>query len=84
MIANGPALIGSPEQVIEKILNYHEAFGHQVLSISVDGLTESEQEEQLQRFAEEVLPVLKREIPSTVWDSSPALSEEEKAASAIH
>lgn len=71
MVDNGPALIGSPEKVIEKILNYHEAFGHQVLSISVDGLTESEQEEQLQRFAEEVLPVLKREIPSMVWEQPP-------------
>ncbi|MWV44512.1 LLM class flavin-dependent oxidoreductase [Paenibacillus sp. HJL G12] len=80
MIENGPALIGSPEQVIGKILNYHEAFGHQVLSISVDGLTESEQEEQLQRFAEEVLPVLRREIPSTVWESRPVLSVEGEAA----
>ncbi|WP_018757682.1 LLM class flavin-dependent oxidoreductase [Paenibacillus terrigena] len=79
IIANGPALIGSPEQVIEKIIHYHEAFGHQVLSISVDGLTESEQEEQLHRFAEEVLPVLRREIPSTVWNKPPALTEGDTA-----
>ncbi|WP_136603725.1 LLM class flavin-dependent oxidoreductase [Paenibacillus dokdonensis] len=76
-IANGPALIGSPEQVVEKILNYHEAFGHQVLSISVDGLTETEQQEQLQRFAEELLPVLKREIPSKVWEKPPVIVKEE-------
>jgi alkanesulfonate monooxygenase SsuD/methylene tetrahydromethanopterin reductase-like flavin-dependent oxidoreductase (luciferase family) len=67
-IANGPVLVGNAEQVIEKILNYHEAYGNQVLSISVDGLTESEQREQLHRFATEVAPVLRREIPSTVWD----------------
>ncbi|WP_152395031.1 LLM class flavin-dependent oxidoreductase [Paenibacillus guangzhouensis] len=79
VIANGPALIGSPDQVIEKILDYQEAFGHQVLSISVDGLTESEQEEQLQRFAEEVLPVLQREIKSTVWQD-PAVKEDREAA----
>ncbi|WP_339322259.1 LLM class flavin-dependent oxidoreductase [Paenibacillus sp. FSL W8-0194] len=79
MIENGPALIGSPERVIEKVLNYHEAFGHQVLSISVDGLAESEQEEQLQRFAEDVLPVLKREIPSEVWERGTVLAEEGKA-----
>ncbi|MEC0239312.1 LLM class flavin-dependent oxidoreductase [Paenibacillus dokdonensis] len=78
-IMNGPALIGSPEQVVEKILNYHEAFGHQVLSISVDGLTETEQQEQLQRFAEEVLPVLKREISSKVWENPPVIEKEEKA-----
>ncbi|MHA6529977.1 LLM class flavin-dependent oxidoreductase [Paenibacillus sp. BAC0078] len=68
-IANGPALVGSAESVIEKILDYHKAFGHEVLSISVDGLTEAEQREQLERFAAEVIPVLKREIPSKVWES---------------
>ncbi|UUZ95453.1 hypothetical protein LJK87_13930 [Paenibacillus sp. P25] len=67
-IENGPVLVGSAESVIEKILRYHRAFGHQVLSISVDGLTEAEQREQVERFAAEVAPVLRREIPSTVWD----------------
>ncbi|WP_219835780.1 LLM class flavin-dependent oxidoreductase [Paenibacillus sp. R14(2021)] len=66
-VANGPALIGSADNVIEKILTYREAFGHEVLSISVDGLTEDEQQEQLHRFAEEVVPVLRREIPTKVW-----------------
>lgn len=70
-IANGPALVGSAEHVIEKILDYHKAFGHEVLSISVDGLTEAEQHEQLERFADEVIPVLKREIPSKVWENKP-------------
>jgi len=74
-VANGPILVGSPEHVIEKVLQYHEAFGHQVLTISVDGLTEAEQAEQLERFAAEVIPVLKREIPSTVWESGPLLQE---------
>jgi alkanesulfonate monooxygenase SsuD/methylene tetrahydromethanopterin reductase-like flavin-dependent oxidoreductase (luciferase family) len=68
IVENGPALIGSPESVIEKVLTYHRAFGHQVLSIGVDGLTEAEQREQVERFATEVMPVLRREIPSTVWD----------------
>lgn len=72
-VANGPILVGSPERVIEKVLQYHEAFGHQVLSISVDGFPESEQREQLQRFAEEVIPVLKREIPSRVWEDETVL-----------
>ncbi|SDI94968.1 LLM class flavin-dependent oxidoreductase [Paenibacillus naphthalenovorans] len=66
-LENGPILVGSPDSVIEKILRYHKAFGHQVLSISVDGLTEAEQREQMERFAAEVAPVLRREIPSTVW-----------------
>ncbi|KQX48330.1 LLM class flavin-dependent oxidoreductase [Paenibacillus sp. Root444D2] len=70
-IKNGSALIGSPETVIEKILNYHAAFGHQVVSISVDGLTEAEQREQVERFATEVAPVLRKELPSSVWSSEP-------------
>lgn len=74
-IENGPALVGSAERVISKILKYHEAYGHQVLSISVDGLTEAEQREQVERFASEVIPVLKREIPSTVWEDIPSKLE---------
>ncbi|MBP2002434.1 alkanesulfonate monooxygenase SsuD/methylene tetrahydromethanopterin reductase-like flavin-dependent oxidoreductase (luciferase family) [Paenibacillus shirakamiensis] len=67
-IERGPALVGSADQVIEKILDYQRAYGNQVLSISVDGLTESEQREQVERFARDVMPVLRREIPSTVWN----------------
>ncbi|SFE41243.1 Flavin-dependent oxidoreductase, luciferase family (includes alkanesulfonate monooxygenase SsuD and methylene tetrahydromethanopterin reductase) [Paenibacillus algorifonticola] len=73
-ITNGPALVGSAEHVIEKILDYHQAFGHEVLSISVDGLTEAEQREQMERFAADVIPVLKREIPSKVWEGKPLFS----------
>jgi alkanesulfonate monooxygenase SsuD/methylene tetrahydromethanopterin reductase-like flavin-dependent oxidoreductase (luciferase family) len=69
-IARGSLLVGSPESVIEKILDYHQAFGNQVLSISVDGLTEAEQIEQIERFALEVAPVLRREIPNRVWDKT--------------
>ena len=54
--------------MIEKILRYQGAYGHQVLSISVDGLTEAEQREQLERFAADVAPVLRRLVPSTVWN----------------
>ncbi|WP_163853051.1 LLM class flavin-dependent oxidoreductase [Paenibacillus elgii] len=76
-IKNGPVLVGSADFVIEKILNYHQAYGHQVLSISVDGLTEAEQREQMERFASDVAPVLRREIPSTVWESNPAAPQQE-------
>jgi len=69
-------LIGSPDQVVEKIVNYHAAYGHQVLSISVDGLSHSEQLEQLERFAGEVAPVLRRELPSSVWDNAPILTQQ--------
>jgi alkanesulfonate monooxygenase SsuD/methylene tetrahydromethanopterin reductase-like flavin-dependent oxidoreductase (luciferase family) len=67
-IQHGSALIGSVDLIIEKILNYHQAFGHQVQAIGVGGLSIEEQYEQLERFAAEVIPVLRREIPSTVWE----------------
>lgn len=66
-IAHGPVLVGSAEQVIEKILNYQRAYGHQVLAVGVDGLTEAEQLEQLHRFTSAVAPIVRREVPSTVW-----------------
>ncbi|EIJ82271.1 luciferase-like monooxygenase [Bacillus methanolicus PB1] len=69
-VKNGPALVGSADQVIKKILYYYEAYGHQVQGITVDGLSEYEQREQLERFATEVAPVLRREIPSTVWENT--------------
>jgi len=62
-IENGPLLVGSPESVVEKVLEDHRAFGHTTLGLSVDGLSEGEQREQMQRFAEEVAPILRREIP---------------------
>jgi len=67
-IERGSALVGSPDKIIEKLLDYHKAFGHQVQSISVEGLEPEEQKEQLERLATEVIPVLKKEIPSFVWE----------------
>ncbi|RKN45768.1 LLM class flavin-dependent oxidoreductase [Streptomyces hoynatensis] len=68
-MAGGPQLIGSPQRVIEKILGYHAAYRHDLQSVSVDGfgLELPEQIEQLQRFAEEVAPVLRREAPTDLW-----------------
>lgn len=66
-IERGSALVGTAEQVVEKLLAYHKAYGHKIQSISVDGLSGTEQEEQLERFAADVMPVLRREIPNTLW-----------------
>jgi alkanesulfonate monooxygenase SsuD/methylene tetrahydromethanopterin reductase-like flavin-dependent oxidoreductase (luciferase family) len=70
IVQHGSALVGSPEQIIEKIMDYHSAYGNEVLSISVDGLSETEQREQLERFASDVVPVLQKEIPSSVWENA--------------
>ncbi|MFG2647673.1 LLM class flavin-dependent oxidoreductase [Streptomyces sp. NPDC048436] len=71
-IADGPQLIGSPQQIIDKILGYHEVYGHDLQSITVDGfgLERGEQIETLQRFAQEVAPVVRRAAPSTLWDGA--------------
>ncbi|WJN42657.1 LLM class flavin-dependent oxidoreductase [Priestia aryabhattai] len=69
IVQYGPALVGSPEQIIEKIIDYHNAYGNEVLSISVDGLSEAEQREQLERFASDIAPVLRKEIPGSVWEN---------------
>ncbi|MFJ6214115.1 LLM class flavin-dependent oxidoreductase [Streptomyces sp. NPDC092296] len=65
-LERGSALVGSPQQVIEKIHRYHEAFGNEVVGIGVDSLTEDVQREQLELFAAEVAPVIRREIPDPV------------------
>lgn len=69
-IENGPSLVGSVESIIDKILLYHEAFGHQVQGLSVDGLSETEQKEQIQRFSEDILPVLRKKMPDFIWSDS--------------
>lgn len=50
--------------MIDKIHRYHEAFGNEVVGIGVDALTEEVQHEQLELFASEVAPVVRRELPS--------------------
>ncbi|MEU8919916.1 hypothetical protein AB0D10_03130 [Kitasatospora sp. NPDC048545] len=48
--------------MIEKIHRYREAFGNEVVGIGVDALTEGVQREQLELFAGEVAPVIRREL----------------------
>ncbi|WP_406150466.1 LLM class flavin-dependent oxidoreductase [Streptomyces sp. NBC_01012] len=69
-MADGPQLIGSPQQIIDKILGYHAVYRHDLQSVTVDGygLPLGEQLETLQRFAEEIAPVIRREAPSTLWE----------------
>lgn len=64
-LEHSSALVGSPTQVLEKILLYHEEFGNR--SITIAGhrgeLSQDEFESSLGLFAEQVLPELKRRIP---------------------
>ncbi len=61
-------MVGSPERVAEKILDYHGTFGHVLQSVSVNHLLEpAHQEDVLRRFAAEVAPVVRAEVPTTLW-----------------
>jgi alkanesulfonate monooxygenase SsuD/methylene tetrahydromethanopterin reductase-like flavin-dependent oxidoreductase (luciferase family) len=67
-IATGPVLVGSPQQIIDKIGYFHESFGHDLQSFSLPTMLPHEQQlEMLERLATEVIPVVRRELPTTLW-----------------
>jgi alkanesulfonate monooxygenase SsuD/methylene tetrahydromethanopterin reductase-like flavin-dependent oxidoreductase (luciferase family) len=65
-IENSSVLVGSPQQIIEKVHRQHELFGHELLHIHVDGevLTREEYTATLELFFSDIAPVLRRELPS--------------------
>ena len=75
-IAEGPALVGSPQQVIDKIGRFHEAFAHDLQSVSLPTTLPTEQQHDLlERFAAEVVPTARREFPTTLWGAGDPYSE---------
>ncbi|MFD3593295.1 LLM class flavin-dependent oxidoreductase [Nocardia sp. NPDC058640] len=60
------ALVGSPEQVIDKVGRYHEQFGHEVIHLSAEreGRSDADYLGSLELFQAEVAPELRRRIPS--------------------
>jgi len=64
----GALFVGSPQQIIDKILYFHEAFGHDLQAFSLPTMLPHEQQlEMLERLASEVIPVVRQEAPSTLW-----------------
>jgi alkanesulfonate monooxygenase SsuD/methylene tetrahydromethanopterin reductase-like flavin-dependent oxidoreductase (luciferase family) len=65
-VERSSALIGSPQQVIEKVLRYHEGLGHEVMHLHADGdgLTPAAHRASLELFQAEVAPVLRAAVPS--------------------
>ena len=60
--------MGSPERVAEKILDYHSSYGHDLQSVSLNPVLPYEQQQDvLRRFAEEVVPLVRRELSTTLW-----------------
>jgi alkanesulfonate monooxygenase SsuD/methylene tetrahydromethanopterin reductase-like flavin-dependent oxidoreductase (luciferase family) len=76
-VERSSALIGSPEQVIEKVHRYHEAFGHSVLHLHADagGLTDTQHRESLELFQSDIAPILRRDIPDPPWGPGPVDAE---------
>lgn len=63
-VQRSSALIGSPQQVIDKVGRYHEQLGHEVMHLSADGVTAVQKRRSLELFASDVAPVLRETIPS--------------------
>lgn len=61
---HGALFIGSPQQIIEKILYQHELFGHQrfMAQIDIGGLPFAKVAEAIELLATEVAPAVRREL----------------------
>ena len=68
---HGALVVGSPEQVIEKILFQHTIFGHQrfLLQLSVGGLTHDRIMHAIELLGTQVAPAVRREIGPEVAQS---------------
>ncbi|ACU72696.1 Luciferase-like monooxygenase [Catenulispora acidiphila DSM 44928] len=69
-VERSSALVGSPQQIIEKVHRYHEKFGHSVLHLQAEpsGLSLSAHRASLELFQSDIAPVLRREIPDPPWE----------------
>ncbi|KAA2262559.1 LLM class flavin-dependent oxidoreductase [Solihabitans fulvus] len=72
-VERSSALIGSPQQVIEKVHRYHEQFGHSVLHVRAEagGLTDAQHRDSLELFQSDIAPTLRRELPDPPWHWGP-------------
>jgi alkanesulfonate monooxygenase SsuD/methylene tetrahydromethanopterin reductase-like flavin-dependent oxidoreductase (luciferase family) len=72
-IGRSSILVGSPQQIIDKVHRYHERFGHEVMHLhaDADGLSETRHRDSLELFQSDIAPVLRREIPSRPFPPIP-------------
>ena len=74
-VERSSALIGSPQQIVEKVHRYHEQLGHSVLTVQADasGLPEDQHRASLELFASDIAPVLRRDLPDPAlgWGPGP-------------
>jgi alkanesulfonate monooxygenase SsuD/methylene tetrahydromethanopterin reductase-like flavin-dependent oxidoreductase (luciferase family) len=73
-VARSSALIGSPQQIIEKVHRYHDQFGHTVMHLHAEAgwLSAAQHRQALELFQSDIAPVLRREIPDPPWPWAPA------------
>jgi alkanesulfonate monooxygenase SsuD/methylene tetrahydromethanopterin reductase-like flavin-dependent oxidoreductase (luciferase family) len=64
--ARSSALVGSPQQVIDKVGRYHDELGHEVIHLSAEaeGVTPAQKRRSLELFQSRVAPALRERIPS--------------------
>jgi alkanesulfonate monooxygenase SsuD/methylene tetrahydromethanopterin reductase-like flavin-dependent oxidoreductase (luciferase family) len=78
-VERSSALIGSPEQIVDKVGRYHERLGHTVLHLHADagGLTDEQHRSSLELFQSDIAPVLRTQIPDPPlgWDPGPIVSD---------
>jgi alkanesulfonate monooxygenase SsuD/methylene tetrahydromethanopterin reductase-like flavin-dependent oxidoreductase (luciferase family) len=60
-IERSSILVGSPQQIIDKIHRYHDRFGHEVMHLhaDADGLTDKQHRAALELFQSEVAPAVR-------------------------
>jgi alkanesulfonate monooxygenase SsuD/methylene tetrahydromethanopterin reductase-like flavin-dependent oxidoreductase (luciferase family) len=65
-VERSSALVGSPEQIVDKVLRYHELLGHEVIHLHSDGdgIAPRRQREMLEQFQADVAPALRAAVPS--------------------
>jgi alkanesulfonate monooxygenase SsuD/methylene tetrahydromethanopterin reductase-like flavin-dependent oxidoreductase (luciferase family) len=76
-VERSSALVGSPEQVIDKVSRYYEQLGHEVIHLSADadGVTPAQQRRSLELFQSDVAPILRERIPSRPLMSQSSLKQ---------
>jgi len=60
-IERSSILVGSPQQIIDKVHRYHDRFGHRAMHLhaDADGLTDKQHRATLELFQSEIAPVLR-------------------------
>ena len=60
-IERSSILVGSPQQIIDKVHRYHDRFGHEVMHLhaDADGLTDKQHRATLELFQSDIAPVLR-------------------------